>query len=145
MICSFYVKSKDKDLFRLGTNKNSKTMEKEILKRNIEQVINQPCLAHYPSEIIPNGLSADGKYICIKVYSDDSTWHCNLTEDFVDRILENLPEKYREHLVTIRHDENWASYSYIPVFDTDTQAMWDKEYKKFMDDKQAWCDRYGCE
>lgn len=38
-------------------------MEKEILKRNIEQVINQPCLSKYPNEIKPNGLSEDGTYI----------------------------------------------------------------------------------
>ena len=55
-----------------------------------------------------------------------------------------LPEKYREHLVTIEHD-SWISYSYVPVFDSDTQAGWDKELKDYIDRKQAWCDEHGCE
>ena len=69
---------------------------------------------------------------------DDSSWQCDLVDrdgnpiDYVERILEHLPEKYRDHLVTLKHD-NWISYSYVPVFDTDTQAMWDKELSDFYD------------
>ena len=51
---------------------------------------------------------------------------------------------YQRNTVTIKHD-NWISYSYEPVFDTDTQAIWDKELSDFYDAKQAWCDRYGCD
>lgn len=125
-------------------------MNKEILRRNIEQVINQPCNAKYPKRIKENGLSEDGTYIMVKVTCDDSSWQCNLVDrdgnsiDYVERILERLPEKYRDHLVTLKHD-TWISYSYEPVFDTDTQAMWDKELSNFYDKKQAWCDKYGCE
>jgi hypothetical protein len=125
-------------------------MNKEILRKNIEQVIMQPCNSKYPTEIKPNGLSEDGTHICVKVTTDDSSWQCNLVDkdgnpiDYVERILERLPEKYRDHLVTLKHD-NWISYSYVPVFDTDTQAMWDKELSDFYDAKQAWCDKYGCE
>ena len=123
-------------------------MNKEILKRNIEQVIMQPCNSKYPTEIKPNGLSENGKYIMVKVSCDDSSWQCDLVDrdgnpiDYVERILERLPEKYRDHLVTLKHD-NWISYSYVPVFDTDTQAIWDKELSDFYDAKQAWCDKYG--
>ena len=125
-------------------------MNKEILKRNIEQVIMQPCNSKYPTEIKPNGLSEDAKYIMVKVTTNDSSWQCNLVDkdgnpiDYVERILERLPEKYRGHLVTLKHSD-WVYYSYVPVFDTDTQAMWDKELSDFYDAKQAWCDKYGCE
>lgn len=117
-------------------------MEKEILKRNIEQVINQPCLSKYPNEIKPNGLSEDGTYIMVQVEPKDSSRQIDLIDGYVDRILASLPEQYRDKLVTLRHD-NWVSYSYVPVFDTDTQAMWDKEYHDYCAKKQAWCDKYG--
>ena len=125
-------------------------MNKEILRKNIEQVIMQPCNSKYPMEIKPNGLSEDGTHIMVKVTTDDSSWQCNLVDregnpiDYVEHILERLPEKYRDHLVTLRHD-NWVSYSYEPVFDTDTQAMWDKELSDFYKAKQEWCDKYGCD
>ena len=125
-------------------------MNKEILKRNIEQVIMQPCNSKYPTEIKPNGLSENAKYIMVKIFPDDSSWQCDLVDrdgnpiDYVERILEHLPEKYRDHLVTLKHD-NLVYYSYVPVFDTDTQAMWDKELSDFYDAKQAWCDKYGCD
>lgn len=129
-------------------------MNKEILKQNIEQVIMQPCIADpwnkANKSVKPNGLSEDGTHIMVKVTTDDSSWQCNLVDrdgnpiDYVERILEHLPEKYRDHLVTLRHD-NWVYYSYIPVFDTDTQAIWDKEFSDFCAAKQAWCDNYGCD
>jgi hypothetical protein len=125
-------------------------MNKEILRKNIEQVVMQPCNSDYPKRIVPNGLSEDGKYIMVKVSCDDSSWQCDLVDrdgnkiDYVERILEHLPEKYRDHIVTLKHD-NWISYSYVPVFDTDTQAMWDKALSDFYKAKQAWCDKYGCD
>ena len=125
-------------------------MNKKILKRNIEQVIMQPCNAKYPERIVPNGLSENGKYIMVKVSCNDSSWQCDLVDregepiDYVERILEVMPEKYRDHLVTIKHD-TWVSYSYVPVFDTDTQAIWDKELDTFYKAKQEWCAKYGCE
>ena len=129
-------------------------MNKEILRKNIEQVIIQPCFANpwnkADKKIKENGLSEDGTHICVKVTTDDSSWQCNLVDrdgnpiDYVERILERLPEKYRDHLVTLKHDA-WISYSYVPVFDTDTQAMWDKELDTFYKAKQEWCDKYGCD
>lgn len=124
-------------------------MNKDILRKNIEQVIMQPCNSKYPTEIKPNGLSEDGTHICVKCKPEDSSstiWikRNDKDVDFVQEILERMPEKYREHLVTLKHDD-WVYYSYVPVFDTDTQAMWDKELETFYKDKQAWCDRYGCE
>lgn len=129
-------------------------MNKEILKRNIELVIMQPCIANpwdkHCKDVSLNGLSEDGKYIMVQISPDDSSWRCNLVDrddnpiGYVERILEHLPEKYRDHLVTLRHDA-WVSYSYVPVFDTDTQEIWDKALDNFLSAKQAWCDKYGCE
>ena len=125
-------------------------MNKEILRKNIKQVIMQPCNANYPKRIKENGLSENGKYIMVNVTPDDSSWQCNLFDsdgnalDYVERILQMMPEKYRDHLVTLKHD-NWISYSYEPVFDTDTQEMWDKELETFYKAKQEWCDKYGCD
>ena len=128
-------------------------MNKEILKRNIEQVIMQPCNSKYTTEIKPNGLSEDGTYIMVKTSCDDSSsqirlkWRNNGVYediDFVEEILKRMPEKYRDHLVTLKHS-NWIYYSYVPVFDTDTQAIWDKEVDDYITEKQAWCDRYGCD
>ena len=59
-------------------------MEKEILKRNIEQVINQPCMAKYPTRVEPNGLSENGKYIMAQVVPDDSMRQIPLTEVILD-------------------------------------------------------------
>jgi hypothetical protein len=125
-------------------------MNKEILRKNIEEVIMQPCNANYPKRIKENGLSEDGTHIMVKTTTDDSSWQCNLVDrdgnpiEYVERILERLPEKYRDHLVTLKHD-NWISYSYVPVFDTDTQTVWDDALETFCKAKQEWCDKYGCE
>lgn len=129
-------------------------MNKEILKRNIEQVIMQPCLLdprrNNCKAILPNGLSDDGRYVMVKVNTDDSSTQIYFAEDngdsidYVERIIELLPERFKEHLVTLRHD-TWLSYSYVPVFDTDTQKIWDEELRDFYDAKQEWCDKYGCD
>lgn len=129
-------------------------MNKEILKRNIEQVIMQPCMADPMNknckDIRINGISNDGKYIMVKTSCDDCSLHCDLVDrdgnpiDYVEVILEHLPKKYRDHLVTIRHDA-WISYSYVPVFDTDTQAEWDKAVSDYIKAKQEWCDKHGCD
>lgn len=121
-------------------------MNKEILKRNIEQVINQPCMAKYPTRVESKGYDErnGGKAIFVQIEPKDSSRQFTFTDDLVDRILESLPQKYRDKLVTLRHDD-WVYYSYFPVFDTDTQVMWDKEYRDYCDAKQAWCDKYGSE
>jgi hypothetical protein len=128
-------------------------MNKEILRKNIEQVIMQPCNDKYLNRMVPNGLSKSGTYIMVKTSCDDTSTQINLKMDnngeyedidFVEEILKRLPEKYRDHLVTIKHD-NWITCSYVPVFDTDTQAIWDSELDTFYKKKQEWCDRYGCE
>lgn len=121
-------------------------MNIEILKRNIQQVIEQPCMAKYPERVEPKGYDErnGAKIIFVQIEPKDSSRQIILTDDYVDRILENLPERYRDHLVTLRHDD-WVYYSYYPVFDTDTQKMWDEEYEKYLADKAEWCAKYGCE
>lgn len=119
-----------------------------ILKKNIENVIMQPCLESPWNKnckrIRNNGLSDDGKYIMVKVEPDDSSWMCYLTEDYVEKILGMIPEKYRDKLVTIQHD-NWLSYSYIPVFDTDTQSEWNVAFENYCEAKAEWCRMHGCD
>ena len=120
-------------------------MNKEILKRNIEQVIMQPCLSQNGKGMTRNGLSKDGTYILVKCKPDDTSSTIYVKElDFVEEILERLPKKFRENLVTLQHQQG-ISYSYLPVFDTDTQTVWDSELDKFYDAKQDWCDYYGCD
>ena len=125
-------------------------MNKDILARNIENVITQPSYTMYHLKTMPNGVSEDGKYIMVQVTPDDSSWKCDLVDkddnaiDFVGNILDMLPEKYREHLVTLEHD-GWLSYSYRPVFDTDTQKMWDDSTSSYIKLKQEWCEKYGCD
>lgn len=129
-------------------------MNKEILRKNIEEAIMQPCMANpfnkANKSISPNGLSEHGKYIMLKVTTDDISWKCALVDgdgnpvDYVERILEELPEKFRDYLVTIKHDD-WISCSFVPVFDTDTQAEWNKEVSDYITRKQAWCDKHGCD
>ncbi|MBO4800254.1 MAG: hypothetical protein J5545_00050 [Bacteroidaceae bacterium] len=122
-------------------------MNKEILKINILAVVSQPCRhpdhVWNPKDILENGLSEDGTHICLKVRPDDA-YSCIYIheEDFVDQILEKMPPEYRDHLVTIRHSD-WISYSYWPVFDTDTQAQFDEEKRKYIRDKAEWCRKYG--
>lgn len=125
-------------------------MNKEILRKNIEGVIMQPCNAKYPTRIVPNGLSEDGTHIMVKIRPDDSSWKCDLVDkdgnpiDYVERILEQLPILFTNHLVTLKHDD-WISYSYVPVFDTDIQQVWNRMLSDFLKEKQEWCDKYGCD
>ena len=125
-------------------------MNIDIIRRNIEQVISQPCKSKYPDEIKPNGISPDGNRIFIKVRPDDSSRQFFLSSDegkeldIVALLLAELPEKYSDHLVTLRHSD-WIYYSYVPVFDTDTQAMWDKELDDYITRKAEWCQKYGCD
>lgn len=129
-------------------------MNKEILRKNIDDVIMQPCKGSSWSksckEIKMDGLSDDGTHIMVKVTPDDTSWKCDLVDkdgnpiDYVERILEQLPILFTNHLVTLKHDD-WISYSYVPVFDTDTQAIWDKAVSDYIKTKQEWCDKYGCD
>lgn len=135
---------------------NETTMNKEILRENIRGVLMQPCLKNpymYPSskrDIKKHGLSEDGTYFIMKVTPDDTSVTCFVFDndgnevDFVGKILGLMPEKYRDHLVTIKHDR-WLSYSYEPVFDTDTQEKWDDELDTFLSAKLSWCDKFGCD
>lgn len=123
-------------------------MNKDILRRNIKQVITQPCLKNpmmpETSAVALHGMSKNADYILVKTTPDDTSLTVYLDKDYVQQILDSIPARYREHLVTIQH-ERWLSYSYVPVFDTDTQKQWDEELDKFLTAKQEWCDKYGCD
>lgn len=123
-------------------------MNLDILKENIREAIMQPCMENpwnkKSTKIAENGISEFGEYIMVKIRPDDSSWQCNITEDYVERILEMLPEKYRNKLVTLKHD-GWTRCSYKPVFDTDTQLMWDSELRRYVSAKADYCDKYGCD
>ena len=105
-------------------------MDKEALKRNIEQAIKE------------GGTFEDGS-IRVQCEPDDSVRNFHPTEDgFVDRLIDALPKKYRDKLVTII-PKGWL-YDYKPVFDAETQEMWNKEYKAFAGNKAAFCAKWGC-
>ena len=118
-------------VFTLQQNKT--TMDKNI-KQNILRVVEQNGFYNF------DGL----KYIYVKIRPDDSSTRFNLGDDLAEMIVDDLPEKYREHLVTIRHDGLWDA-SYVPVFDSDTQAMWDTELSEYIRNKAEWCEKYGCD
>lgn len=123
-------------------------MNIKIIEGNILRVINQPCKENPWNDMCTtlksNGLSKDGKYIMLQTKPEDSSTRIEVDGDFVATILKELPEKYREHLVTIEHD-TWIGYSYVPVFDSDTQSEWNKEHDEYISEKQKWCDKNGCE
>jgi len=108
-------------------------MDKNI-KQNILRVVEQNGFYNF------DGL----KYIYVKIRPDDSSTRFNVSDDLAEMIAEELPNKYKEHLVTINREETWRA-SYVPVFDNDTQAMWDAELSEYIRNKQEWCDKYGCE
>ena len=120
-------------------------MNKEIVKQNILQVIYQPCFASPQKgnckNISADGLCENGKCFYVSLRPDDTLFMCWIKDsdgndiDFVQNIIDQLPPQYREHLVTLRHD-NYSSYSYDPVFDSDTQAVWNEALDKFMSGKQ---------
>ena len=79
-----------------------------ILKKNIMDVIMQPCNSDYPKRIVPNGLSEDGTYIMVKTRCDDSSSQIRLKwcnngvyedVDFVEEILERI------RFFRIEHDQ----------------------------------------
>lgn len=123
-------------------------MNIEILKKNIDGVINKPYYSKLNRKIKENGIGENPltkeRYIMVKVSTDDTSWRCALTDDYVSRILAELSPEYRDKLVTLKHDD-WLECSYEPVFDTDTQAIWDKKLNDFYEAKQKWCDEYGCD
>ena len=105
-------------------------MDKETLKRNIEQAIQE------------GGTFKDSS-IRVQCKLDDSVRIFYPTEDeFVDRLIDALPTKYRDSLVTIRAT-GWL-HDYAPVFDKETQKMWNKEYEAFAANKAAFCAKWGC-
>lgn len=84
-------------------------MDKETLKRNIEQAIKE-------------GSTFEDGCIRVQCELDDSVRDFYPTEDgFVDRLIDALPTKYRDGLVTIRAT-GWL-HDYAPVFDEETQEV----------------------
>lgn len=118
-------------------------MNINILKQNITQVINSPRRVSYNGKIVPNGIGSNNT-IYFKYIPQDIERMFFVDDELANNLLESLPEKYRDHLVTIRPNE-YFSESYLPVFDTDTQAMWDDEYEKFLEEKAYWVSKWGCE
>jgi hypothetical protein len=124
-------------------------MNKEILRHNIEEVIGRPCPPTFSKGVKPNGTSYEDTCIYVRCKIDDAysiVWvkRNGKDEDFVQDILDRMPTEYSEHLVTIKHDD-FLNYTYAPVFDTDTQEMWDKELHRYYKKKGEWCDNYGCD
>lgn len=85
------------------------------------------------------------KSIYLKVQPNDSNWVCNIREGFEKLIVDKLPPKYREHIVSVRKTD-WNEYSYEPLFDTgEYQTLWEAETESYIAAKAEWCQKYGCE
>lgn len=132
---------------------NNNDMNIEIVRKNIKQVIMHPCFSDPWNKdcknIKPNGLSDDGEYIMVKTTPNDTLKQINLNHkgeplDYVLDIINSLPKKYQDKLVTLRHD-TLESHYYLPVFDSETQKEWDDEYDSYIRSKMAWCKDYGCD
>lgn len=117
-------------------------MDKEILENNIENVITQPytdgMVIH--SDGISHNKGRDSIYL--EIYPDDSAAIIWIEKNYVQQILDYIPEKYREHLVTIQHD-GWLPCSYVPVFDTETQKVWDDAKRNYIETKSWFCYNLG--
>lgn len=105
-------------------------MDKETLKRNIEQAIKEG--GTFKGRIFVKCEPGDW----VRIFYPDR-------DGFVDRLVDALPTKYRNSLATIRAT-GWL-HDYAPVFDEKTQEMWNKEYDAFAADKAAFCAKWGCD
>lgn len=90
-----------------------------------------------------NIMSAIGNesVVLVKVEPNDGKRRFCVTADIAERIVEALPEKYRDNLIGLRKDLS----GFVPVFDEATQQEWDKELNAYISGKAAWCERYGSE
>lgn len=77
----------------------------------------------------------------VKVEPNDGKRRFCVTDDIAERIVEALPEKYRDNLIGLRKDFS----GFAPVFDELTQQVWDKELNAYVSRKAAWCEKYGSE
>ena len=90
-----------------------------------------------------NIMSAIGNepVVYVKVGPNDGKRRFCVTDDIAERIVEALPEKYRDNLIGLRKDFS----GFVPVFDELTQEVWDKELNAYVSGKAAWCEKYGSE
>jgi hypothetical protein len=87
----------------------------------------------------------DGGYY-VKFKPEDCDGRFKTTEYAVERILREMPEKYLDGLTGFKKDTFYESgTSYLPVFTDNVQQEWDNELQSFLEEKQRWCDQYGCE
>ena len=79
----------------------------------------------------------------VKVSPDDAVTQFNVNnEKCVERIIEDIPIKYRDKVVGLKRT---GKCTYHIVFDDETQKEWDAEYNKYISRKAAWCQKYGSE
>lgn len=97
-------------------------MTKQELKNRIDEVINQP-----------KGFWEfnDCKYFNVRVTPSDELLQINIVrfgveEDYIQQILDNVPDEYRDHITGIVKTSDWSK-NYDLTFDEPTQAKWNAE------------------
>lgn len=90
-----------------------------------------------------NIMSAIGSetVVWVKVEPNDGRRRFCVTDDIAERIIDALPEKYRDKLIGLRKDFSGLA----PVFDELAQQEWDKELNAYVSGKAAWCEKFGSE
>lgn len=88
-------------------------------------------------ETYPNGM------FYVQVRPDDCVTQFNVNcENCVEKIMNNIPTKYRDKVLGLKKDKY---KDYTPVFDDATQREWNEEYDNYISRKAAWCQKYGSE
>lgn len=103
-------------------------MNLEILKKDIERAID------------PKSVTLGSIYV--KVKPNDTQTLFKVEDDLAERIYERLPSNYRDHLLTIRQTSDG---SYAPVFDDETQEVWDNEVEDYIRQKLEWMMANKCD
>lgn len=98
------------------------TLTKEQFKKNVDEVINRP-----------KGVSeyGDCKYFHVRVRPDDYWLKINIVffgqpKDYVQQILDSIPDEYRDHLTGIKKGGCWDD-SYELTFDEQAQEAWNTQ------------------
>lgn len=100
-------------------------MTKEQFKACVDEAINRP-----------KGVSEynNCKYFHVRCVPDSLMLKINIIyfgqpNDYVQQILDSVPDKYRDHITGIRKDELWAD-SYELQFDAPAQAKWNAQIER---------------
>lgn len=97
------------------------------LQKNIEEVLKQD---NYSSKEI---------YIT----TEPADWSTMFFADssLAEELYNKVPEKYRNHLISIKNKGN----GYSIVLEEPYQTQFNEEQQKYFNRKQEWCNKHGCD